>query len=106
MGTYPAGLLWVQGGTCCDQGHASAFPSASVGIRVGPSHAQKVMVFLPDSTCRQELDLKPIRGNWSPAGEWLLKSRVLPGNDWERAWHSDVYQDLYQGLYVQLPSAG
>lgn len=65
------------------------FPSASMGIRAGLSHAQEVMVFLPDSTCRQELDLKPIRCNWFPASEWLLESRVLPGNAWERAWHSD-----------------
>lgn len=44
-------------------------------------------MFLPDSICRQELDLKPIRCNWSPASEWILESRVLTGHDWERAWH-------------------
>lgn len=47
------------------------------------------MVFLPDLACRQEeLDLKPMKCKCSPAGEWLLESRLLTGNDWERAWHS------------------
>lgn len=80
--------------------HASAVPAASMGSRAGLSHALEVMVLLPDSTCRQELDLQLTRYKCSSAGEWLLESCVLTGNDWERAWHS--WHDVYQDLCVQL----
>lgn len=42
-------------------------------------------MLLPDSTCRQESDLKPKRCRCSPAGEWLLESHLLTATDWERA---------------------
>lgn len=53
----------------------------------GLSHAQEVVVLLPDSTCRQESDLKPKRCKRSPAGERLLECHLLTGTDWERARH-------------------
>lgn len=47
----------------------------------GPFHAHVVVVLLPDSTCRQESDLKPERCKRSPAGEWLLESHLLTRAD-------------------------
>lgn len=67
-------------GPCPVEGTVKGISKRGMESGAGLSHAQEV-VLLPDSTRRQELDLKPKRCKHSPACEWLLEGHLLIGAD-------------------------